>query len=102
MSTNTETVEHRGRKPVTIPKGVKIDWSQTNREIGEQLGCSLMTVMSLRRSLGKKPLPRGRPREVVDGIPKTALKSTFSQLKDMKKNFDKMYSEFSKRFVESQ
>lgn len=55
--------EGRGRKAYTLsPEDVKrTDWKSTNKKLAKLLHCSQMTIIRLRKSLGKPALPRGRP-----------------------------------------
>lgn len=81
----TTTTEHQGRPQFEIPAGTKVDWTDTNGEIAKQLGCSTLTVMRLRKRLGKKPLPQGRPFEHAVVLPNNRLKASQETIATLQK-----------------
>lgn len=91
----TETIR-AGRRPFEIPKGLQVDWTRTNKAIGEQLGCSLLTVMNLRKREGVEPNPRGRPIETTS-VGARAYKDTLEQIKGMRDTINELLKNLSKK-----
>lgn len=95
MKTNDYQNEHKqGRKPFEIPSNQRVDWNTPNSHIAKQLGVSILTVMNLRRRLGKKPLPRGRPYEVTT-VSASSLKDALNMVAEFKHKAETLENEFS-------
>jgi hypothetical protein len=78
------TTEHKGRPQYEIPAGIKVDWNNTNGAIAEQLQVSPLTVMRLRKRLGKKALKPGRPFQNAV-LPTSTLKEAKAQFKQLQR-----------------
>lgn len=77
---NQDTTHKRGRKPFIIPKGVLVDWNQTNREIATQFNTTPMTILLLRKRLGIDALPKGRPHLKKENVTMSQLKEAMNLL----------------------
>lgn len=84
------TTQPLGRPSFQIPYGTKVDWNQPNGVIAKQFKVSPLTIMKLRRRLGKKPLPQGRPVEHDLNPAKVKLK-----IKNLEKSLEELKSVLS-------
>lgn len=52
----------RGNRSLTLPPATwkAMDWSRSNREIADILGCCILTVFRKRKAMGIKSFPVGR------------------------------------------
>lgn len=53
------------RKKLTIPEGTVVDWTQSNKTIGLQLGVALLTVLNYRKRNNIPSNRRGRPTKKI-------------------------------------
>lgn len=87
VTETNKTHETRGRKCFKLPRGYKADWKKSNVLLAEELNVNALTVMRLRKRLGIKANPRGRP-ESKTVMPASSIKEALAEILRIKRQIN--------------